>query len=103
MPFQLTDDELRTVAAILKAHLPPDAQVWVYGSRVRGTAHRTSDLDLALDVGQPLPFSVWGFLSDAFDASSLAFRVDLTDVHSCDPVFLERIQREWVPWPQPSG
>ncbi len=40
----LTTEQLRPVREILHRHIA-DAAVWVYGSRVKGTATDKSDLD----------------------------------------------------------
>lgn len=97
-PFQLTTAEFAEAKRVLRAWLPAGSRVWVYGSRARGQARRTSDLDLAIDTGAVIEFSDLGFLLDAFDESALPFRVDVTDVRCVDAAFLERIRKEWTPW-----
>ena len=54
----------------------PDAEVWTYGSRMKGAARPASDLDLVTfaSAGQKEAVSR---LREAFDESSLPFRVDL--------------------------
>src|SRR5205085_11964920 len=52
--LRLPSDHLHWVLTILAADLPPDAVVWVFGSRATGRARRYSDLDLAIDAGRPL-------------------------------------------------
>lgn len=39
---------------ILTSTLPPEARVWVFGSRATGRARRASGLDLAIDAGRKL-------------------------------------------------
>jgi len=50
--IDLKAGHLALVRAILCAHLPKGAKVWVFGSRATGKARRGSDLDLAIDIGQ---------------------------------------------------
>lgn len=45
--LQMAPDQLRQLRALLATHVPT-ADVWAYGSRVTGTAHESSDLDLVL-------------------------------------------------------
>jgi predicted nucleotidyltransferase len=33
----------------------PDAKIYLFGSRARGTHKVTSDVDLAIDIGTPIP------------------------------------------------
>lgn len=71
---------LDMVRAILRQHLP-QADVWAYGSRVRGDHHDTSDLDLVArnpaDLAHPLPFL--GDVAEAFSESNLPLIVQIVD------------------------
>lgn len=75
----LEDAELAQVRSILRAHLPEDVAVAVFGSRAGGQVKRFSDLDLVLEGPAPLPLSLLGMLAEAFDESLLPFKVDLVD------------------------
>jgi predicted nucleotidyltransferase len=63
---------------LLARHMP-QAEAWAYGSRVDGTAHDTSDLDVVLrnpaDLSQDLPG--WDDLKEAIQNSRLPILVDL--------------------------
>ena len=54
----------------------PGVTVWVYGSRVRGTARPTSDLDMVVFAPPERRPEVFA-LREAFEDSSLPVRVDL--------------------------
>lgn len=43
----LPKEDLAEIGQVFARHLP-EAEVWICGSRVRGTAHETSDLDLVV-------------------------------------------------------
>lgn len=78
--------------------LLPDAEVWAYGSRLNGTAHSTSDLDLV--VRNPVDpqrrrESLWR-LRDAITESSLPILVDVLDWASIPESFREEIARAHV-------
>ena len=70
--------ELGIVRAILRKHVP-DHEVWAFGSRIKGTARRYSDLDLAIMTDQPLPIATIGAMQEGFSESDLPFRVDILD------------------------
>lgn len=53
-----------------------------YGSRVQGRAKRYSDLDVAIDVGAPIPFERLAQLGERFAESELPYKVDLVDMHA---------------------
>jgi predicted nucleotidyltransferase len=73
--IDLTDAQLRSVLDLIGQHLP-GVTVWAYGSRVKGTARRTSDLDLVVFVDEDSRSLVSG-LKESFDESDLTFPVDL--------------------------
>ena len=76
--LDLSPDELGIVCRILRQHVPAH-EVWAFGSRVKGTARRYSDLDLAVITGTPLAYATMGALQEAFSESDLPFRVDILD------------------------
>jgi len=85
------------VLAILRAHLPEDAKVWVFGSRATGKAYRGSDLDLAIDIGQELPSRLESALHFAFEDSDLPWTVDIVDMYSLkEGIFRQNVEREKV-------
>jgi uncharacterized protein len=93
----LSAEERRLVLAILPAHLPVDAEVWVFGSRATGRARRYSDLDLAIDAGRPLSFDELAQLGEEFLESDLPYRVDLVDWHGVGEAFRRAIGTQRVP------
>lgn len=78
----LKPGDAQIVRAILKRHLPPGTQVYVFGSRA-GLSPKPpkpmSDLDLSLEAADPLPLAVLARLAEDFDESSLPWKVDLVD------------------------
>ena len=81
---------------ILQRHLP-QAQVWAFGSRVKGTARQTSDLDLCIDNHAPLPLETLAHLKDAFAESNVPYRVDVLDWYAAGAEFQNLIAKERVP------
>lgn len=78
--LDLRPEWLELLRRLLAEHLP-GAEVWAYGSRVNGTAHEGSDLDLVArnpdDPGRPLP-GLWP-LREALSESDLPILVDVLD------------------------
>jgi type I restriction enzyme S subunit len=70
--------DLAIVQDILRKHVA-DRAVWAFGSRVKGTARRFSDLDLAIIADSPLPPKIGGAMREDFAESDLPFRVDILD------------------------
>ena len=82
----LTDEQAALVRSILRQFFPC-GEVWIFGSRYHGGAKKFSDLDLALKSDHPLTIDELGLLSEAFENSSLPFRVDLVDYLSARESF----------------
>jgi len=92
--IDLEPEHLVEVQSILRAHLPVHTQVWVFGSRATGKAHRGSDLDLAIDLGQPLPRETESALQFAFEDSNLPWKVNLVDMQRIQGIFRRNVERD---------
>ncbi len=76
--LQLAPQHLLLLQKMLQIHVP-QAQVWAYGSRVKGGAHEGSDLDVVLRHPSDLAQDVdgWLELKEALQESSLPMLVEL--------------------------
>ena len=86
---------------IIKAILEPytaGMTIKAFGSRVKGTHHAHSDLDLAFirSNAQPLSIQQWGELKEAFSLSDLPWFVDVVCYADSSDYFREVIDRDGV-------
>lgn len=92
--INLKPEHLIMVRKILVKYVP-EAEAWVYGSRVDGDAHDASDLDLV--VRNPdnltLPLKNINELKDAFAESNLPILIDILDWARLPDSFHERIEK----------
>jgi predicted nucleotidyltransferase len=95
--LNLTPDHLRVLLEVLKKHAP-GAEVWAYGSRVNGSGHDGSDLDLVArnPAGLDQPQKRLGSLRSALDESNLPMLVDVLDWARIPESFRREIDREHV-------
>lgn len=91
----LQPHHLQEVLQILATHVPA-LEVRAFGSRVKGTAKPYSDLDLAVMTTEPMPLAQEAALKEAFDESSLPFKVDLLDWAATAPSFRQLIEQDGV-------
>ncbi len=84
---------------VLDTCLPAGVRVWAFGSRVTGSARRYSDLDLAVEADQKVPFDVLSRLAEALSESDLTIKVDVVDLKAIDPAFRGLIAADMVPLP----
>ena len=77
--IQLRPQDRKQVERIL-SHFVPNEEVWAYGSRVDGSGHELSNLDLVIRNHSDLKVSVGQVLAElreAFSQSNLPFLVDV--------------------------
>jgi len=72
----------------------PECEVRMFGSRVRGTARKFSDIDLVVVGTSAVPEKTISELRDAFADSDLPYRVDVLDWHAITPEFRKAIEEQ---------
>ncbi len=87
---------LAMLLPILEKHLP-GARVWAFGSRVKGTAKKFSDLDLAIETGAPLDLRTLALLDQDLSDSDLPIKVDVLDLAGITPAFRKVVEAHRVP------
>ena len=82
---------------------PPEIEVWAYGSRVDGSNHDASDLDLVLRTPDltPVSVNVISRLREAFDESNLPIIVDIHDWARLPEAYHKEIKRSYYVLAQP--
>ena len=100
--LHLPRDYREQVVSILSRNTP-ETEVWAYGSRVDGSNHDASDLDLVLRTPDltPVSVNVISRLRDAFDESDLPIIVDIHDWARLPEAYHEEIQRNYYVLTQP--
>ena len=92
--IDITTEERKAILALLQRHLPSTG-AWVYGSRAKWTSRSQSDLDLVV-FATPEQWRQIGHLREAFEESSLPFRVDLFVWDEVPESFRNRIEADHV-------
>lgn len=95
-PIDLSTDQLQFVLDILQKHLSEHTKIWAFGSRSKGIAKQFSDLDLAIDAGQPLSFEQIMNLETAFVESDFPYKVDIVDLNNVTDSFKKIIEDQAV-------
>lgn len=92
--IDITPDQRKSVIALLSSYVP-DTEVWAYGSRVKWTSRPASDLDLVAFV-EPQQRERIAALKEAFEESSLPFRVDVMIWEDIPESFRKNILEKYV-------
>ena len=79
-PMLIREKDKQTLLHIFSATNYP-IEVWAYGSRVNGSAHEGSDLDLVVRSQNlaPIPLNVFGGLYEKIKESNIPILVELWD------------------------
>lgn len=92
--IDVSPSQLEAIKSILLRHVP-GCEVRAFGSRVAGTAKKHSDLDLAVVGDQALSLHAMALLKEAFEESTLPFRVDVLDWNAISPEFRKIIEKNY--------
>ncbi|MDR1114490.1 MAG: nucleotidyltransferase domain-containing protein [Candidatus Margulisbacteria bacterium] len=92
--LDITERNLKIIRTFLNLYVP-NCEVRAFGSRVNGTAKKSSDLDLAIVAQNKLDFNTLGNLRELFMASELPFSVDILDWHSLPESFQKNIEKNF--------
>lgn len=99
--IELEEKYLKMVADILLIHAT-DCRVLVFGSRIKGTQKKYSDLDLAFakDDGTKLGLSRICRIKEDFEESNLPIKVDVLDYYALSPEFKKIVDDRHVVFTQ---
>jgi len=84
--IDLSPEQLELVKRILAEHVPA-CEVRAFGSRIKQTAKKWSDLDLAVVGSAKMERQALYDLKEAFEESVLSIQVDVLDWHAISPEF----------------
>ncbi|MEA3280788.1 MAG: nucleotidyltransferase domain-containing protein [Thermodesulfobacteriota bacterium] len=95
--FGLTDRDIKTLQDIFKKY-PDVKNVFIFGSRAKGTYKQGSDIDLAI-MNEGVKDTVIGKMKSDFEDSSLPYTVDLVNYHTIKhPELKNHVDRIGVPF-----
>ena len=92
---EVADKDMEFIKQVLKKYVP-HAEVRAFGSRVDGRAKPYSDLDLAIVGKEKIDRLDLVKLKEAFQESSLPFRVDIVDWHRISENFRKIIEKNML-------
>ena len=83
---------LQHVIARARLLLDPE-RIWLFGSQARGSATRSSDVDVAFEVPAGARAQWARFVSDTEESLPALADLDLVDIDRCGPELAEEIRR----------
>lgn len=76
----------------------PEAKIYLFGSYARGDFTRSSDLDIAIDIGRPVPLVEKSQIKNMIEALNLIQNVDIVDFHTVPEALQQNIIKEGIVW-----
>ncbi len=90
-------EEKKQIIRLLLA-LFPNAKIYLFGSRARGTHDVTSDIDLALDTEKELSIFDLEKARNVLRALNIAQTIDIVDLKSVPENMKNKILKEGILW-----
>lgn len=84
--IDLQDSYRKQIIEAVNRHLS-EAEVLIYGSRVKGTAKPYSDVDIIIKSNRRINESVLADIRDELSDSDIPYIIDLSDWHSLSDAF----------------
>ena len=91
----VSSEQLKYLLDEIQRYLP-DATVWAFGSRVKGTHHPMSDLDLAVHCDKETAQKELPRLNERLIESDLPFKVQILDFDRLPEHMQENISADYV-------
>ena len=76
----------------------PNSKIYLFGSRAKKTHTPTSDVDIAIDAGQPMGMVKRGQINSMLDALNLPQNIDVVDFQTVPQALRDNILRDGILW-----
>lgn len=92
------DEKTKNKIVGIVSVLIPEAKIYLFGSRARGSYKKHSDIDIALDAGKPLPIQDIDEVKSMLNESNILHLIDVLDFHSVNITMQQAIMKEKIVW-----
>jgi predicted nucleotidyltransferase len=92
------DEKIKNKIIAVISALIPDAKIYLFGSRARGTHSERSDIDIALDAGRELPIEDVDEIRRMFLNSNIMYTIEIVDLHQVSQAMHDAILKEGILW-----
>ena len=92
------DSEAKNKLVGILSVLFPDAKIYLFGSRARGTATEFSDIDIALDEGKTIDRLRIGEAVAMLNESNIPYKIEIVDMHELPEAMVQQIKKDGILW-----
>lgn len=93
----LDEKNKQKIIAIISV-LIPEAHIYLFGSRARGTNAQYADIDIALDAGKELSNVDVDEIKSMLNESNIEYKIDIVDIYQVSDLMRQQIMQEKVIW-----
>lgn len=93
----IQEEHKNKIVAVLSA-LFPDAKIYLFGSRATGKFSHGSDIDIAIDAGEPMERVDIGEARDMFGESNIPFKIDVVDLNRIQQDMKDTVLKKGILW-----
>lgn len=97
MDHGIDEESKRKIIAVISG-LFPQAQIYLFGSRARGTHSQWSDIDIALREDKKISRYAISEAVNMLEASNMPYKIDIVDFHSVTEDMRQSIESEGLLW-----
>ena len=97
MSPQINPDDKKEVIHAVEYHYP-DAKIILFGSRAHGKAKEGSDIDIAIDIGEPIPLHEMSRIRTTMENLTIPLMVDVVDMQRIPEEFKQIILKHGIVW-----
>jgi predicted nucleotidyltransferase len=92
------DDHTKQKIINIISAIVPNASIYLFGSRARGSYQKSSDIDIALKESDRIDFVIIGELNSLFEASNIIHKIQVVDINAVSEKMRENILRDKIIW-----
>lgn len=96
--MKVLDEAIKQKIVGIISVLIPDAHIYLFGSRARGTNAEHADIDIALDAGKPLRRRDVDEVKSMLNESNIMYLIDVVDLYQVNDLMRQEILREKIIW-----
>lgn len=76
----------------------PHAKIILFGSRAWGNPKEGADIDIAIDIGEPMPLHEISRMRTTMENLTIPLFVDVVDLQTISKEFKEKILKDGIVW-----
>ena len=92
------DEKIKDKIIAVISALIPEARIYLFGSRARGTNGKYADIDITLDAGKPLSAVDVDEVKSMFQESNIMYKIDVVDIYQVSELMRNQILKERIIW-----